>query len=124
MLGNGPAAERQRRLADMAKHQSDDDAKGLAAQAKEAEGTANGTALAKLGEAYASYGRFDDASAALEASIRKGGLANPADVQLRLGVAYLKGGQSAKAKATLSAVRAQDGAGDLARLWLIESGAG
>jgi hypothetical protein len=124
VLGKGQAAERQKRLADMAKRQSDEDVQGLAAQAKEAEGAANGTALAKLGEAYTSYGRFADAGAALEMSIRKGGLANPDDVQLRLGVAYLKGGQSAKAKAALSAVRAQDGASDLARLWLIESGAG
>ena len=123
-LGKGTAAERQRRLADMAKRQSDDDAVGLAAVAKEAEGSASGLALEKLGEAYASYGRYDEAIAALEKSIRKGGLTYADDARLHLGIAYLKGGRAAKAKETLSSVSGGDGARDLARLWLIQSGAG
>lgn len=124
VLGTGPAADRQKRLVDMAKRQSDDDATGLGAQAKEADAAANGIALAKLGEAYTSYGRYDDAIAALDKSMRKGGLANPDDVRLRLGIAYLKAGQAAKAKATLSAVSAADGARELAQLWLIEGHGG
>jgi hypothetical protein len=124
LLGTGPAAERHKRLADLAERQSNEDARGLSAQAKEAETAANGLALEKLGEAYASYGRPEEAISALERSIGKGGLTYPDDARLHLGVAYLRRGQAAKAKEALSGVSADDGARDLARLWLIQSGAG
>ena len=122
VLGRGTEAGRQQRLAEMASRQSAEDAKGLAALAKEAAAAATGLPWVRLGEAYASYGQYDNAAAALQKGIAKGGLKYPDDAKLHLGVAYLEAKQSEKAKATLSAVRAADGAQDLAQLWLIAGG--
>ncbi|HUB95961.1 MAG TPA: tetratricopeptide repeat protein [Stellaceae bacterium] len=119
ILGTGAGADRQKRLAGMAKTQSDTDQKGLAQQQKEAQGAKTGIAEEKLGEAYLSYGRYPEAIAALEGSLAKGGLDHPDDARLHLGIAYLRGGQSQKAQATLDPIKGTDGDADLARLWLI-----
>ncbi len=120
ILGKGAGAERQQRLADMAKRESAGDDDGLARLAREAETAASGLSWIKLGDAYASYGRYESAIAAYQKGIAKGGLVHPDDAQLHLGLAYLAGKQGEKAKAALSAVSAGDGARDLAQLWLIE----
>jgi tetratricopeptide (TPR) repeat protein len=122
LLGKGAGAERQQRLAAMASRQSNDDLKGLPNLAKEADAAATGLAWVKLGEAYASYGRYDDAIAAFQKGIAKGGLKYPEDAKLHLGIAYLQAKQPAKAKEVLSALAAGDGAQDLGRLWLIAAG--
>ena len=120
ILGKGAGAERQQRLADMAKRESAGDDDGLARLAREAETAASGLSWIKLGDAYASYGRYESAIAAYQKGIAKGGLAHPDDAELHLGLAYLAAKQGEKAKAALSAVSAGDGARDLAQLWLIE----
>ena len=112
--GPGPAAARQQRLTDMAKQQSDADEKTLAAQATEADHAKDGTAAEKLGEAYVGYGRYDAAIAALQKGIVKGGLKAPDDAKLSLGIAYLRGGQKAKAKEVLQSLTGPDGVRDLA----------
>jgi hypothetical protein len=122
ILGKGAEAERQKRLAEMARSQSVEDVKGLAELPKEAEGAATGLPWVRLGEAYAGYGRYDEAISALQKGIAKGGLDYPDDARLHLGIAYINAKRAEKAKATLSAVRAADGAQDLAQLWLIASG--
>jgi tetratricopeptide (TPR) repeat protein len=122
VLGKGAEAERQKRLAEMASRQSVEDIKGLAGLPKEAEGAATGLPWVRLGEAYAGYGRYDEAIAALQKGIAKGGLDYPDDARLHLGIAYINAKRAEKAKATLSAVRAADGAQDLAQLWLIAGG--
>ena len=122
VLGQGAAAERQQRLAAMADRQSSADINGLAQLAKEAGAAANGLPWVKLGEAYASYGQYDNAVAALQKGIQKGGLKYPEDAKLHLGIAYLQAKQPAKAKEMLSSVTGADGAQDLAQLWLILGG--
>jgi tetratricopeptide (TPR) repeat protein len=122
VLGKGAEAERQKRLAEMASRQSVEDIKGLAGLPKEAEGAATGLPWVRLGEAYAGYGRYDEAIAALQKGIAKGGLDYPDDARLHLGIAYINAKRAEKAKATLAAVRAADGAQDLAQLWLIAGG--
>jgi hypothetical protein len=117
ILGKGPTADRQTRLADMAKHQSDEDLKGLAAQAKEAQSSGNGNALEKLGEAYASYAKYDEAVAALAGSLKKGGLAHADDAKLHLGVAYLGAGRASDAATVLNGIGGSDGTQDLSQLW-------
>lgn len=121
VLGKGPGAGRQKRLARAAKSQSDDDQHGLAAQANEARAAVNGQSLAKLGEAYASYGRNDDAIIALTGALKKGGLTRPQDTTLHLGVAYLRAGRRREAQTVLSGVTGADGVKDLAQMWLILS---
>jgi tetratricopeptide (TPR) repeat protein len=122
VLGKGAAAERQQRLLAMASRQSDEDVKSLAPLAKEADAAGTGLAWVKLGEAYASYGQYDNAIAAFQNGIGKGGLKYPDDVELHLGVACLQAKQPAKAKNILSSVAGVDGARDLALLWLIQGG--
>jgi tetratricopeptide (TPR) repeat protein len=119
MLGKGSAVERQKRLVDTAKHLSDADQRVLPAEAKEADALANGIALEKLGEAYASYGRYDDAVIALVGALKKGGLPNPEDARLHLGVGQLAAGRLSDAKATFAKMSGTDGTTDLAQMWSI-----
>jgi hypothetical protein len=122
ILGKGVAAERQKRLVDMATRQASDDMKLLPQASTEAETASNGIAWEKLGEAEASYGHADAAVAALEKGIAKGGLKFPDDAKLHLGIAALRAGQPAKAKALFADMTGTDGTRDLARLWLIARG--
>lgn len=120
VLGNGAAADRQKRLADMASRQAGDDLKSLPQLGAEAEAASTGLPWVKLGDAYASYGQYDKAIDAFQKGIKKGGLQNPDDVRLHLGLAYLLGGQKSKAEESLRAVSGTDGTRDLAQLWLLE----
>jgi len=122
VLGKGGAADRQKRLVDMAGRQSDEDIKSLPQAATEAAAASNGTAWEKLGEAEASYGHDEAAVAALEKAIAKGGLKYPDDAKLHLVIAYLRAGQAAKAKALFAGMSGADGTRDLARLWFLARG--
>jgi len=123
ILGKGGQADRQQRLVAMAKRQSNEDMKGLAQLRGEADAASSGLPWEKLGEAYASYGQYDNAVAAFRKAIEKGGLKYPEDAKLHLGVAYLRAGQRAPAKTTLDSVAGADGIQDLARLWLLQGSA-
>jgi hypothetical protein len=123
VLGKGADAAREQRLAAMAAQQASDGQKGLAAQAKEAEAAPSGMSAVRLGEAYASYGRYPEAIAALGQGIKKGGLDHPEEAKLDLGIVYLAAGDKAKAASVLSGVAGEDGARELAQLWLIAGGA-
>ena len=122
ILGNGPAALREQRLAAMASQQAGDDVKSLPQLAKDAEAAPDGSASVRLGEAYTSFGRYSDAIAAFQKAIQKGGIKYPDDAKLHLGLAYLEAGDTERATQTLNSVAAADGAQALARLWLIERG--
>jgi len=121
VLGTGPEADRQRRLFDTAKRQSTADAASLDRQAREADAAASGLAVQKLGEAYASYGRYQPAIAALEAALKKGGLDSRPDALLHLVMACARAGQAARAKTVLDGLPAGDPARELGRLWLIQA---
>jgi hypothetical protein len=122
VLGKGADAARQQRLAAMAEQQASEDQKGLMAKVKEAEAAPTGLPAVRLGESYASYGRYPEAIAALEQGLRKGGLDHPEEAKLDLGVAYLAAGDKERGAAVLRSVAGEDGAHDLAQLWLIASG--
>ena len=53
-------------------------------------------------------------------AIEKGGLKNPEDAKLHLGIAYLGGGRLPEAKAVLNKIGGADGTKDLAKMWLIQ----
>jgi tetratricopeptide (TPR) repeat protein len=122
ILGKGTGADREARLATMAKSQAADDVKTLGQSESDADKAGSGDAWVKLGDAYASYGQSDKAIAAFQKGIQKGGLKTPEDARLHLGLAYLASGQKPKAKDTLGAVGGSDGVRDLAQLWLVEAG--
>ncbi len=122
VLGKGEGAERQQRLAAMAGRQSEEDIKTLPQLAREAEAARDGLPWVKLGEAYASYRRYDEAILAFQKGLQKGGLKHPEDAKLHFGIAYLQAGKKDKAEAALGAVAGTDGTRELAQLWLLAGG--
>ena len=103
-----------------AKKQSDLDQASLAQLAKEAEKATQGQADVALGQAYLSYAKLDEAIAALERGIKKGGVTDIDEAQVSLGIAYLKKGQKDQARQAFKAVK-QGKWSDLAELWSIRT---
>jgi hypothetical protein len=64
-------------------------------------------------------GQFDKGIDLIAKGIAKGGLKNPEDAKLRLGVAYAKAGKKDEALKALEAVKGSDGTADLARYWMM-----
>ena len=121
VLGQGGEAERHGRLRDMAKRQLDTDQPNLANAETEAGKQPNGQALVNMGLDLYGYGQYDRAINAIKAGIAKGGLKNPDDATLHLGIVQLASGKKADAVATLKSIKSGDAANDLARLWLIKA---
>jgi len=118
-LGTGADAEAQKRLRDTAAKQAADDERLLAQNARDAGAAKDGTPLVSVGFAMVSAGQFDKGLALMEQGMQKGAATRREEAKLHLGVAYLAAGDRAKAIATFGTVQGGDGAGELARLWLI-----
>lgn len=94
------------------------DQQALPALAAEAAKQTNGEIDVKLGESYYTYGRFDEAVAAIQKGIEKGGLKDAADAQTTLGIVLLAAGKKADAVAALDKAAATGGAaGQVAHVW-------
>jgi len=87
-------------VADVATLTSETEA-SLEGFASEAVAAPTGEAEVQYGELLLGYGRAADAEAAIQRGIQKGGLANPADAQLLLGIARLEQGKKAEAQEAL-----------------------
>jgi hypothetical protein len=120
VLGSGSDGDQQRKLRDTATKQALDDQKIFAQNVKDATAARDGNGLVGLGYAMVTAGQFDKGIALMEQGIKKGGLKQPEEARLHLGIAYLAAGQKAKAIDTFKAVQG-DATGDLARLWLIHA---
>ena len=120
-LGTGADAEQQRRLRDAAAKQVVDDEKQLAQSAKTGAAAKDGTALVNVGFAYVMMGQHEYGIPLMEQGMVKGGLRQPDDARLHLGIAYLAAGQKSKAIEAFREVGGTDGTADLARLWLIHA---
>lgn len=119
VLGKGGDAERQNRLREMANRQAAQDAASIAHDDMEAASAKDGEALLAIGYNLVINGKADRGLALMERGI-KGPLKHPEDAKLHLALAYWQAGQKSKAVQVLQSVRGNDGAGDLARLWLLE----
>jgi tetratricopeptide (TPR) repeat protein len=98
------------------------DQQALPALATEAAKQTNGEIDVKLGESYMTYGRNDEAAAAIQKGIEKGGLKDTADAYTTLGIALLKAGKKAEAAAALEKAAAMGGAaGQVAHVWSVYS---
>src|SRR6201999_1108131 len=84
-----------------------DSLKDLAAEAAK---QTNGEIDVKLGESYYTYGRYDDAIAALEKGIQKGGLKDTADAQTTLGLVLWSAGKKTEALAAFEKAAGASGA--------------
>lgn len=97
------------------------DRASLAQLAKDAEKAPQGQASVGLGQAYLSYGMYDEAIAALQSGLKKGGATDADEAQISLGIAYLKKGQKDQARQAFKAVKADGKWADLAELWTLRT---
>jgi tetratricopeptide (TPR) repeat protein len=109
------------RLLNGAKKQAATDQASLPQLAKEAEKATQGQADVALGQAYLSYGKYDEAIGALQRGIRKGSVTDADEANISLGIAYLKKGQKDQARQAFKAVKDGSKWSDLAELWTIRS---
>jgi hypothetical protein len=120
VLGSGPEAARHQRLRDLTVKQEADAKANLAKQVAEAQSEKTGDGLVKYGYQQVSLGEVEAGIKLIEQGIAKGGLRNPEEAKLRLGMAQLQNPKTkAAATQTLRSVRGNDGAADIARLWMI-----
>ena len=116
-LGTGKDAAKHKQLLDKATKGAADDAKTIDAGEAGALKAKTGTPMVNLGYAYVTLGQFDKGIDLISKGIAKGGLKNPEDAKLRLGVAYAKAGKKDEALKTFETIKGTDGTGDLARYW-------
>lgn len=109
------------RLLAAAKKQATSDRAALTQLQKDAEKAKTGQAEVGLGQAYMSYGQLDEAIAAMERGIKKGGLTDVDEAQVSLGIAYLKKGQKEQARQAFKAVKPESKWTDLAELWALRT---
>ncbi len=109
------------RLLAGAKKSAAADKASLAQLAKEAEKATQGQADVALGQAYLSYGMYDEAIGALQRGIKKGGVTDIDEAQISLGMAYLKKGQKDLARQAFRAVKDDSKWRDLAEMWEIRT---
>ncbi len=120
ILGTGPNASVHKQLRDHATKSAADDAKTIAKGEATAYSKAkDGTGLVNVGLAYVSHGQFDKGVTLLEAGIQRGGMKQPEDAKLHLGMAYALAGNKEKAIATFKTVQGPEGLTDLARYWVL-----
>ncbi len=93
-------------LLDQANQMLARDQQALPALATEAAKQMNGEVDIKLGESYLTYGRNDEAIAALQKGIEKGGLKDAADAQTTLGIALFNAGKKPEALAAFQKAEA------------------
>ena len=74
-----------------------------------------------VGQAFLSYGEYDQAIEALERGIKKGSVRLPEEAQISLGIAYLKKGQKAQAQTAFKAVKGDTPWSRLAGLWVLRA---
>jgi pentatricopeptide repeat protein len=109
------------RLLAGAKKSATADKASLAQLAKEAEKATQGQADVALGQAYLSYGMYDEAIGALQRGIKKGGVTDVDEAQISLGIAYLRKGQKDAARQAFKAVKSESKWHDLAQLWEVRT---
>jgi len=113
--------EKNQRLLDSAKKAAAADQASLAKLEADAGKAKTGAAEAGVGKAYLSYGQYDKAAAALQRGLTKGGLSNPEETQILLGIAQLKSGNKAEAVKNFKAIKDDSKYARIANLWALHS---
>jgi len=121
VLGKGDQAARQQRLRDLIAKTLAESQKNRAQEEKDALAARDGGDLVKVGLNYVYEGQADKGLALIQKGIQKGGLKRPEDAKLLLGEAELQAGHKGRAVTTFKSVKGNDGAADLARLWVLEA---
>lgn len=121
LLGNGKDAERHQRLRDLVAKDLAESQRNRDKDEKEALAAKDGDDLVKVGLNYVYEGKPEKGFSLIEQGIKKGVLKRPEDAKLRLGEAQLYAGQRSKGVQTLREVKGNDGAADIARLWILSA---
>lgn len=119
LLGKGKNAAKHKPLLDKATKQAADDAKSLDAGEVAAKAGKTGLGMVNMGYNFVIHGQVERGIALIESGIAKGGLKQPEEAKLHLGMAYLMAGNRSKAEEVLKTVTGADGSGDIARYWLL-----
>jgi hypothetical protein len=120
-LGQGPDASRHQRLKDLVAKKLQEDKVSLADGEKAATAQPSGDALINTGLNYVGYSQFDKGVALIEQGIKKGNLKKPDDAKLHLGYAQVLASKKDDASKIFKSVQGNDGARDLARLWMLRA---
>ena len=112
---------RNERLLASAKKLAEADKATIANEAKAAQTAPTGQADVGVGQAFLSYGQYDQAIEALDRGIKKGSVKLPEEAQISLGIAYLKKGQKAQAQSAFKAVAGDSPWARLAGLWALRA---
>jgi len=121
VLGQGAEGARHKRLADLMVKKIAEAKAAAATNEKAAADAKDGNEFVKLGLANAFGGNAKKGVGQIEEGIAKGNLKRPEDAKLYLGLAHQLAGETAKAQAAWKSVKGNEGAADLARLWIIQS---
>jgi tetratricopeptide (TPR) repeat protein len=113
--------ERNKGLLARAKTAAAGDKATLAQQEAAAMKNPQGNADVKIGAAYLSYGDNAKAIESLQRGIGKGGVRDPDEAGLLLGVAYLRSGNKAEAAKAFGTVNKDPTMTRIARLWLLNT---
>jgi len=117
LFGDENTSAREARLLALAQTNSMDDREALAALDKKSRNTFTGKESAILGEAYLSYGKYEQAVDAINRGLDKGNFAQVGEAQLHLGIALVKLNQTERARAAFNAVPKNSALHKVAKLW-------
>jgi hypothetical protein len=113
--------ERANRLLAEAKQAAALDKSTLTKQDDSARAKTTGDADVKLGAAYLSYGETDKAIEALKRGLGKGGVKNPDEAGLLLGIAYMRANNKAEAAKAFETVKQDPTMTRIAKLWILNT---
>jgi hypothetical protein len=110
-------SDRYTRRLNEAKASAAKDRDALPIAERDAAKSPTGQGDVALGMAFSSFGQYEKAAAALARGLQKGGVRDPDQAQMMLGIAQIKLGNQAEAVKAFDLVAADPQMKDLARLW-------
>ncbi|HET7758195.1 MAG TPA: hypothetical protein VFK87_13145, partial [Steroidobacteraceae bacterium] len=113
--------DKNQRLLAKAKQLAATDQATLARNAKEADASPTGGKNVGMGIAYLGYQQYQKAADELTKGISKGGLRNPPEAELLLGIAQLKAGHKDDAVKAFHAVKGDPVLEKIASLWALHA---
>lgn len=119
VLGQGAEAARQARLKALVEKTVADKKASIEADEKEALAQTSGNALLNVGYNYVTFGQAAKGIALMQQAIAKG-VTDPNIARLHLGLAQMQAGNKAEAIQTLKSVAGDNGAYDIAQLWVLK----
>lgn len=122
VLGKDESKDRDLKLLAMARTQAAEDLTLLPSIEREAAAKPTGEALVKVGEAYLGHGKYENAIAAFNNGLAKGGVKNKDEASINLGISYLRLNKSAEAIKAFNSVPASSKLALMSRLWVIQAG--